>query len=68
MAWLLDPNVQSELRKPQPSQSVVTFITSEPLLDLYVSIVSLAEIRFGIELVSDPVRRFELGAWLSRTV
>ena len=68
MAWLLDTNVLSELRKPQPAQSVVTFVTSEPLRDLYVSIVSFAEIRFGIELVSDPVRRFELGAWLSRTV
>ena len=35
---------------------------------LYVSATSLAEIRFGIELVADPNRRAELNDWLAHKV
>jgi predicted nucleic acid-binding protein len=39
------------------------------MLDLlYVSTVTLAEIGFGIELVTDATRRAELNAWLMHTV
>ena len=39
---------------------MIAFIASLPLELLYISIVTLAEIRFGIELVPDPARRSEL--------
>jgi predicted nucleic acid-binding protein len=68
MAWLLDTNVLSELRRPKPDQRVVAFVASQPLDQLFVSEVSLAEIRFGIELLGEPTRRAELYDWLSRTV
>jgi len=63
--WLLDTNVLSELRKPKPEPKVVTFVAAQPLDQLYVSIVTFAEIRFGIELVSDARKRSELNDWLS---
>jgi predicted nucleic acid-binding protein len=64
--WLIDTNVLSELRRPRPDARVVAFIASLPLDDLYVSTVTLAEIRYGIERVADPVRRAELHDWLAR--
>jgi len=66
--WLLDTNVLSELRRPRPNPQVVAFLASKPLDLLYVSIVSFAEIRFGIELVPDPVRRADLHDWLTLRV
>lgn len=63
--WLLDTNVLSELRKPKPEPKVVTFVAAQPLDQLYVSIVTFAEIRFGIELVSNARKRSELNDWLS---
>ena len=51
--WLLDTNVLSELRRPKPERKVLAFIAAQPLEHLYVSVVTLAEIRFGIELVAD---------------
>ena len=66
--WLLDTNVLSELRRPKPEPKVVAFITATPLDRLYISTVTLAEIRFGIELVSDAGRRTELHDWLAHTV
>ena len=64
MPWLLDTNVLSELRRPSPSRRVLGFIAACPLDQLYISAVTLAEIRFGIETVTEPSRRVELNKWL----
>ena len=63
-AWLLDTNILSELRRPRPLPAVVDFVSGKPLERLYVSEVTFAEIRFGIELVTDPGRRSEIRLWL----
>jgi toxin FitB len=67
-AWLLDANVLSELRRPRPNRKVLTFVAAQPLDCLYVSTVSLAEIRFGIELQTDAGLRGELISWLTHKV
>ena len=66
--FLLDTNVLSELRRPRPDANIVAFVAAKPLDDLYVSAVTLAEIRFGIELVADIGRRTELNDWLTHKV
>jgi toxin FitB len=68
MAWLLDTNILSELRRPKPEQRVVAFVAGCPLDQLYISAVTLAEIRFGIELVGEPSRRAALNNWLTNNV
>ena len=68
MAWLLDTNVLSELRKPRPEPKVEAFVAAQPLGQLYISVVTLAEIRFGIELVGDANRRAELVSWLTSKI
>jgi predicted nucleic acid-binding protein len=66
--WLLDTNIISELRRPKPEPKVTSFVRSQPLEALYVSTVTLAEIRFGIELLPDATRRSELNDWLAHKV
>lgn len=61
---LLDTNVISELVKPRPSRTVVTYIAAQALDDLFISSVTLAEIRFGIESVAEAGRRAALTSWL----
>jgi predicted nucleic acid-binding protein len=68
MPWLLDTNVLSELRRPKPDPRVVTFVERLPLDQLYISVVTLAEIRFGIERLGDPTRRVRLSDWLTDKV
>lgn len=63
--WLIDTNVLSELRRPKPNRNVVEFFSTQPLDRLYVSVVTFAEIRFGIELMKDVARRMELNDWLA---
>lgn len=66
--WLLDTNVLSELRRPRPERKVVSFVAEQPLDLLHVSAVTLAEIRFGIELLGDATRRAALHDWLTHKV
>lgn len=66
--WLLDTNVLSELRRRKPEPKVLAFVAAQPLESLYVSTVTLAEIRFGIELLPDATRRSELNDWLAHKV
>jgi predicted nucleic acid-binding protein len=66
--WLLDTNVLSELRRPRPELKVVGFVAAQRLEQLYVSTVTFAEIRFGIELVKDAARRAALSDWLTHKV
>jgi predicted nucleic acid-binding protein len=65
---LLDTNVISELRRPRPAPKVVAFLAAQPLERLYISAVTLSEIRFGIELVADAGRRAVLNDWLTHKV
>jgi len=66
--WLLDTNILSELRRPKPERKVLAFVAGQPLERLYVSSVTFAEIRFGIEVVSEANRRAELNEWLVHKV
>ena len=66
--WLLDTNVLSELRRPRPSARVRAFVAAQALEELFISSVTVAEIRYGIEAVSDPFRRAEIHDWLTHKV
>ncbi len=63
--WLLDTNILSELRRLKPEPNVIAFIAGRPLDLLFISTVTLAEIRFGIELVPEATKRAELSDWLA---
>ena len=65
--WLLDTNVVSELRRPRPDPNVVQFVAAQPFDLLHVSVITFAEIRFGIEIATDLSRRTELNHWLIHT-
>ena len=64
--YLLDTNIVSELRKPRPHGAVVAWLQARDDAELYVSVVTLAEIQAGIELTRDQDRAKarEIEAWL----
>ena len=69
MAWLLDTNILSETRRLKPEPKVLAFVAADPLDELYISAVTLAELRFGIALLSEEsTRRDELNKWLTGTI
>jgi toxin FitB len=66
--WLLDTNIVSELRKPTCHPLVKQWADSQPPQSFYLSTVTVAEIRFGIEKTKDLAFRQELTQWLDETL
>ena len=64
MNFLLDTNVLSEATRPQPDVRVAEWLGARAALTLFVSIVSIAEIRKGILLLPVGRKRTKLGNWL----
>lgn len=64
MNFLLDTNVISELRKKQPSTPVLAWFERTADDHLYFSVLSVGEIRRGIEKLAEPKRRAVLVSWL----
>ena len=63
--WLIDTNVVSELRKgARCAPGVRDWATRVPPVACYLSRISVAEIRFGIERAPNPDFRAELEAWV----
>ena len=54
---LLDTNVISEAMRPSPDARVMQWLDALPDLEVWISAVSVAEIRLGIALLPDGKRR-----------
>ena len=64
MSYLLDTNVLSELKRKSADSGVVSWFSQRPPATLYLSVLTLGEIRKGIEGVSEETRRQTLLDWL----
>jgi toxin FitB len=62
--FLLDTNVISELVKPRPEPSVVSWIEDIDENLLHLSVLTLGEIRKGVAALPQSARRTALEAWL----
>ncbi|CAN5689033.1 type II toxin-antitoxin system VapC family toxin [soil metagenome] len=65
MNYLLDTNVISEWSKPHPAINVVRWLTESDEDRLFLSVISIAEIRRGIEMLPTGDRQKRLCEWLS---
>ena len=68
--YLLDTNIVSELRRPNPHPSVVGWIRGVSVEHLYLSAVTIGEIQAGIELTreQDVSKAEELEVWLNQVL
>ena len=64
MSFLLDTNVVSEWTKPRPDPGVVDWLANVDEDTVYLSVVTLAKLRHGIERLSPGKRRTQLDEWL----
>ena len=64
MSYLVDTSVLSELRRKQPDANVVQWFSARPAGTLYLSVLTLGEIRKGVEAMSDQNRKLPLLDWL----
>lgn len=67
MSFLLDTNVISEVRRPRPSPSVAAWFAATPASVMFVSVMTMGEIRRGVEQLRprDPGRAAQLDDWFA---
>jgi tRNA(fMet)-specific endonuclease VapC len=65
MKYLLDTCVISELVAKRPSQKVVDWIDQLDPDSVYLSVITIGEIRKGIEKLPDSPRKATLQTWLT---
>ena len=63
--FLLDTNVISELVKPKPDDRVLSWLGDTDEALLFLSVLTLGEIRQGIEKLNSGKRRSRLDSWLA---
>lgn len=64
MSFLLDTNVVSEWVRPRPDAGVVAWLAEADEDRVFISVVTLAELRYGIERLAAGKRRRRLDEWL----
>jgi predicted nucleic acid-binding protein len=66
LKYLLDTNVLSETRKREPRQSVVAFLEGTEPSALYLSVLTIGELRKGIllKMISDREAANRIASWL----
>ena len=57
---VLDTNVVSELMRPDPTSNVVDWVAGQAAPNLYLSTISEAELRYGVEILPAGERRNRL--------
>ncbi len=62
--FLLDTNVISEMTRPLPSAAVLAWLAAVEQNDVYLSAVTIAELRYGVERMPSGQRRKRLSDWL----
>ena len=66
--WLVDTNVVSELGKPKPDRNVTRFFAEQDLSTLFLSAVTIGEIRFGISRMDETLKREQRAHWLDSII
>jgi predicted nucleic acid-binding protein len=68
VAYLLDTNLLSETRKPRPDSGVISFLQSAEASLLFISVLTIGELRKGIVSKKfkdpDPNTASRLAAWV----
>jgi predicted nucleic acid-binding protein len=64
LSYLLDTNVISEALRAKPSRSVARWLETIPEERFYLSVLTLGEIRKGVEGLPPGARKARIQAWL----
>lgn len=65
MRYLLDTNVLSNITKPLPSEPLIAWMAEQADQDLFISSLTVAEIRRGVLEKPAGKRRNQLDAWFT---
>lgn len=68
MTWLIDTNALSKLKKRKPHAGVVDWFAGRPPGALHLSVLTIGELRKGIDAMPDGDRKERFSTWLENDI
>lgn len=68
MNYLLDTNIISELKRPKPDERVINWFATVNRESLYLSVLTLGEIRKGVDKLPEGQKKQALVFWLENDI
>ena len=65
MRYLVDTNVISEMTKKRPDNNIMKWLENTATADMFISVISIGELVYGVAKLSDGTKKTELSAWLN---
>jgi len=66
LKYLVDTNIISEIIAKKPNQQVIDFLNNINTSDIYLSAITVGEIKYGINRLSQSKRKTQLLAWFEQ--
>ena len=63
MNYLIDTNIISEIISKQPNPKVIEFFEQIPNQNIYLSAITIGEIRYGIDRLPSSKKKSQLNLW-----
>jgi predicted nucleic acid-binding protein len=68
MSYLLDTNVVSEMTRKRPDKRVVRWLETVPNAALHISVLTVGEVRSGVESTRPGPKKERLRLWLEQEI
>jgi len=68
LRYLVDTNILSDMTKKQPDNSIVKWFENTAETDMFVSVISIGELVFGIAKLPDGAKKTKVSAWLKEFI
>jgi predicted nucleic acid-binding protein len=65
VSWLLDTCALSEKLQKRPDKDFVKWLEAQEIDDLFISVISIGEIRKGIDLLAKSAKKRQLEQWFT---
>ncbi|MEA3280893.1 MAG: type II toxin-antitoxin system VapC family toxin [Thermodesulfobacteriota bacterium] len=68
MSFILDTCAVSELSRQEPNPGVLAWFTSCPVNELYLSVLTVGDLRYGIDRLPEGNKKIDLLNWFDAVV
>jgi predicted nucleic acid-binding protein len=65
LKYLVDTNILSEMTKKQPDNRIVEWFENTTNTDMFLSVISVGELVYGVAKLPDGPKKIKLSAWLN---
>jgi len=68
LRYLVDTSILSEMTKKKPNDSILNWFENTAEMDMFISVISIGELVYGLAKLPDGAKKVELSAWLKELV